>query len=1092
MRYGQKLKSMLGGSALGLTLCITATSARADLSISDVPLFLAPGAEPNVMLMLDNSGSMTNIVPDAPYDPNVTYLSSCPSGNLVSTSTQVELRVNASGYPRVRIGSNNYVFGTSSGQRCFASNGEYLAKLYADQSNGTGISSYLPARYSGNYLNWYFNQATDPTGCSNNWYSGRKPCSKSRMMIAKDAGTTLVDLMSASIRVGLSTYSSSAQGGRLLQTVQPLTGAKRTSLKTSISGLSPEGQTPLAETLADIGWYFSRGASNLTLHPGTKPETVSRSSVFSNGYTRDSSWSNGDNPILYSCQKSFAVLLTDGRPQSDRAISSHLRDYTGDCANGLCVATANSTNLPSGPLPNTSYGNGTKVGRSYESQGSDYLDDVAMALYDIDLRPDLVSPLGDKNNLVSYFISFADDQAINDPLMKAAADLGGGEFFIAGNEEELTEAFKAAFQSIVKRTSSASSVATNSTRLDTETLVYQARFRSDDWTGQLLAYLLESDGTLGALQWDAATLIPEPDKRKIFTRKGTAPGAGNGIEFDFDDLSSDQQAALNRNGSGVNDGRGSLRVAWLRGDRTNEGSLFRSRSVVLGDIVNSDPVFVGAQNFGYDALPVTDGGGKDYIDYRQSKLAADGSIAKPMVYVGANDGMLHAFDGKTGVERFAYVPSTLIDDLSELTDTGYSHRYYVDGQIFVGDAYLDGDWTTVLVGTTGAGDRTVFALDVTDPHNFGASKVLWEFTDPDLGYTIGRPVVARMRDGTWVAVFGNGYNSDNDRAVLFIVNLETGALLRKIDTLAGSSSEPNGLASPVLLPDGTRSIQTIYAGDLLGNVWKFDVSSATSSEWKVAYENSGTPVPLFVATDSSGNRQPITAPMELGRHPQGGYMVYFGTGKFFETGDNVVPASPQVQTFYGIWDSTSGPITASRSTALTQQRILDEFVPENSAFEVRVTTDAQVDWSTRRGWYLDLLSPDGPEGERVVASPILRAGRIIFPTLIPSRDPCGFGGTSWLMEIEAISGSRLQQPPLDITEDGEINDDDFVTVIVDGERIRVPVSGVRSRQGIIRTPAVVSAGNREYKIASGTTGNIETLRERGLFDRARGSWRQLR
>src|SRR5690606_1046443 len=208
-----------------------------------------------------------------------------------------------------------------------------------------------------------------------------------------------------------------------------------------------------------------------------------------------------------------------------------------------------------------------------------------------------------------------------------------------------------------------------------------------------------------------------------------------------------------------------------------------------------------------------------------------------------------------------------------------------------------------------------------------------------------------------------------------------------------------------------------------------------------------------------------------------------GTGKFFSSDDNQIPANPMVQTFYGIWDRTTspvGPITGGRS-ALQEQEIIFEGRPENSAFNVRVTTAHQIDWNSQRGWYLDLVSPvHGAEGERVIASPILRAGRVIFPTLIPSPNPCEFGGTSWLMEMDAVSGARLVRSPLDITEDGEIDDGDLVTIqLEDGSTIEVAVSGVQSREGIIRTPAVLTAGDGDDKLASGTSGNPGLPRQHG-------------
>ena len=676
-------------------------------------------------------------------------------------------------------------------------------------------------------------------------------------------------------------------------------------------------------------------------------------------------------------------------------------------------------------------------------------------------------------------------------------------YFLVTNALRLADQLRDAFDLILSVTSSAAAVATNSTRLDTETLIYQARFLSGDWTGQLLAYPLGTDGSLtGSYIWNAATLIPDHDDREIFTRDGTVPGTGPGVEFLWDELNTSQQAALDLSAGGTDDNMGEDRVAWLRGDQSleqqNDGP-FRTRSTVLGDIINSDPVFVGAQNFGYEDLPASATEGATYQAFQDAKLEPNASgalvAAKPMIYVGANDGMLHAFDAGTGEEHFAYVPSTLIPDLNELTATNYKHRYYVDGQVNVGDAYINGDWASVLVATTGAGDKTVFALDVTDPYNFDADDVLWEFTDPDLGHVIGQPTVARMADGTWVAVFGNGYNSDNHRAVLFIVRLEDGVLLKKIDTGVGDVSTPNGLATPALLADGTRTIRSIYAGDLLGNLWKFDVSAAATTSWASAYLTAGVPVPLFTAYDAAGVAQPITAPLEIARHPRGGYMVFFGTGKFFETGDNIVGSTPQVQTFYGIWDNTAAMTytPTDRTTVLTKQEILYEGKPAGSNFDVRITSNYLTDWDTKRGWYLDLKRPTGTaEGERVVSSPIIRGGRVIFPTLIPPVDPCGGDGGSWLMEFAAVSGGRLDEPPLDINEDGQIDAGDYVTVTVGGTSYNVPVSGVRSREGIIDTPAVIGAGASEYKLASGTSGNLEVFRERGLFDRARGSWRQLR
>ncbi len=675
-------------------------------------------------------------------------------------------------------------------------------------------------------------------------------------------------------------------------------------------------------------------------------------------------------------------------------------------------------------------------------------------------------------------------------------------YFLVTNALTLSQRLGEAFDLILSRTASAAAVATNTTRLDTNTLIYQAKFRSDDWTGELLAYRLQANGALGTLAWTATP--PAHGSRKIFTRTGATPGAGTGAAFEWASIGATHQAALNQKPDGTVDTLGDERVLWLRGDPAQEqdgGGVLRNRSAVLGDIINSDPIFVGAQDFGYESLPAAAPEAATYQAFQAAKgHPTTGAPLLPMVYVGANDGMLHGFDAATGQEHFAYVPSPLIPQLNKLTEPTYAHRYFVDGQIFVGDAYIDrggtDQWASVLVGTTGAGGKTVFALDVTRPHSFAATDVLWEFTDPDLGNPIGQPVVARMADGTWAAIFANGYNSTNQRAMLFIVRLEDGVLLRKIDTGVGTVAIPNGLATPSLLANGARTIFAAYAGDLYGNLWKFDLSSANPASWGVAFSGA----PMFTATDDLGVAQSITAPVQIGRHDDGGFMVYFGTGKFFETGDNVIGSPPQVHSFYGLWDKTTAGTAITypamdREAVLTRQEILFEGQPSGSNFAVRVTSQNATNWSTHRGWFMDLVSPaNGAEGERVVSLPLLRNDRVIFPTLIPSETPCEFGGTSWLMELDAVSGYRLDQPPLDITEDGDIDVEDLVTVNIGGVPVTVAVSAIQSRQNIIDTPAVVvdPTSGEEIKVASGTSGGLESVRESGASQRARGSWRQLR
>jgi len=494
--------------------------------------------------------------------------------------------------------------------------------------------------------------------------------------------------------------------------------------------------------------------------------------------------------------------------------------------------------------------------------------------------------------------------------------------------------------------------------------------------------------------------------------------------------------------------------------------------------------------------------------------------------------MLHAFNATTGFELFSYIPELIFSDLWKLTDPAYTHQYFVDGSPKGWDAYIGG-WKTVLVTTLGAGGKGLFALDVTNPGSSGTSDVMWEFdeenddlddagvsdgvADGDLGYLIGSASVVRMADGQWAAIFGNGYDSANQHAVLFIVNIADGSLIRKIDTGVGTL---NGLSTPTVVDvNGDKIADRVYAGDLLGNLWAFDISSANSDNWKVGYGTVASPAPLFTAEaydandtncTTSINTQPITSQPQVGRHAQGGMMIYFGTGKYFAVGDGAVTDN---NSFYAIWDnfSATDAVPIADRCDLLEQDITHELTgtftdPDGNAITwgLRVTTgpdpDPQIDWTAHKGWFMDLESPvNGWEGERVISTPLLRENRIVFATMIPTADACSFGGDSWLMELDAESGARLDTTPFDLNGDGVFDALDYVEIDtgeVDGDNnpiiIRVPVSGKRSKAGIIKTPTVIRAGDREFKYASGSTGQFDRTTESRSVRLGRQSWRQLR
>jgi type IV pilus assembly protein PilY1 len=636
-----------------------------------------------------------------------------------------------------------------------------------------------------------------------------------------------------------------------------------------------------------------------------------------------------------------------------------------------------------------------------------------------------------------------------------------GQFFSADDPASLTVAFRAALTAITGDTGSAAALSANSTSLQPgSTLVYQARFNKD-WSGALIALPIKQDGTVDKEKWDSSKLIPAPNRRNIFTHNGKA-GA---IFSTCEDLSVSQRDALNKNAGGVTDNKCDARLQWLRGDDSQEirkpNGIFRNRlTSVMGDIINSDPAYVRDVDYNYSALP---SGIPEQSGY--AKFLADNAKRTPMVYVGANDGKMYGIRGDvdqpdSGKEIFSYIPGGVYSNLSYLTDPSYSHRYYVDGGITVGDAYLGGAWKTVLLGGLNGGGKTIYALDITNPDAFDASKVLWEFDvddDAELGLTYSRPQIGILESGQWVAVFGNGYNSSGGGAHLYVVDLYTGKLLKRITAEDGSGDDNNGLSTPFLYDaDKNHLIDSAYAGDLRGNLWKFDLSKESGN---LAYGS-----PLFKAVLDS-QEQPITAQPQVTAHPSGGNLVLFGTGRYLTNGDIT---NDSIQSFYGIWDN--GAVVTRRE--LKQQKF--DVQTEKDGRSVRSVKNESVNWGgSERGWYLDLIDANGSKhGERVVNTSLVKLGRVIFGSIIPSTDECKPGGTSWLIELKLATGGGFNNSILDLNNDGLFDEGDGIKDTDGNDRAVNAVSN--DNLGISNIPVWIEGKDAGYKIRTGTTGNFGT------------------
>lgn len=640
-----------------------------------------------------------------------------------------------------------------------------------------------------------------------------------------------------------------------------------------------------------------------------------------------------------------------------------------------------------------------------------------------------------------------------------------GEFFSVDSPEAMVQAFDDILKRIADRKSTAARPAINSGQVSTDendegkviTVSYQTSYASDDnWSGDVKRFEKSWNAENNAFEtdevWSAKSQVPPWDSRNI----KIAGDNNNGlVNFTWANAGSANTVGtlaywLNRNpeNSNVVDDRAKQRLEYLRGNRSGEGTTFRQRSGVLGDFYSSTPAVVSGARYLVNVTNALEN------TNTYSEFATEVAKRTPRLYVGGNDGMLHAFNAKTGAEEFAFIPSSVFNKLNKLTGSNYSHEFYVDGTPVVGDVFTGTEWRTILVGTLKAGGKSIFALDITKP---GEEKLLWEFDDSKLseatvkmGYSFAQPTIARLHTGKWAVVIGNGYESEGNtsgKAALFIIDALEGNLLKSLE-VQGTVGVANGLSTAKLgdfNADGVADYA--YAGDLQGNVWRFDLlrsgrsvddpftrddDSAAISDFKVAYGGN----PLFRATFNN-TPQPITSAPSLVLHPTGtGYLVVFGTGKFFETGDKEGNKNI-AQTVYGIWDKqTRGQPSSnpgiSRSS-LQQQSISEQTTvsaADGTTRQGRVISNNAIDWSTQNGWYLNLVQSDG----EMVVENMSQLGRTIFmQSLVPNDDPCGDGAANWTYALNPFTGGRTPQNSFDYVPTGDAESTNISAIRQDGE-----------------------------------------------------------
>lgn len=764
----------------------------------------------------------------------------------------------------------------------------------------------------------------------------------SRLVVAKRAANAVVETLPKGnkVRVGIASFANEGKdrlGGELhVQLVSLGTDSKM--FTDAVNKIELFSGTPLSETLAGMGRYLANAsagpASILKYTKSTTVTSVSVADFFMQNNTGRTSLKGaptscvGDAcPVNNWCQRSNIIFMTDGEPTEDKGLSdnTYLGDFNGDKTKNLV--------------------------------------DVAKALHEVDLRPDLTAPAGKTKgrNVTVYLIGFADASVKGSTLMTNAATAGGGSYLFAEKEDELVRAFRSAIDDAFAKESAAAAVSVVNTQVVLDNIAYASRYNSGSWSGDLMAYRLNTSTGIPIEPpvWEAAALLDaRTAARNIVTYKA---GSGGAV------FNSSSTTALTAD-----------EIAYLRGDRSKEGTSFRSRGRLLGDIVNAESVVVKYAN------------------------------GQQLVFQGANDGMLHAFDGKLevggGEELWGYVPGALHGSLKKLTLKDYTHQFFVDATPAVADV----DGKKLLIGGLGKGGKAYYALDITSPtatNEVGyASKVQWEVVPDSVksGYSYATPLIVNTSNG-WRVVVPSGYGNTDGKGYVFLLDPKDGSVKATIST--GQNGELAFLAK--LQNAGANDvIDVVYGGDTQGNVFRFDLKNNAS-------------VRIASLTDGSGVVQPVTSPpLVTADSDSGVYKVFVGTGQYL--GDKDLPtalganaSAGQTQTLYGMVDNSKitlsvlPDIRGSNGASCPAGGGNGDFVCQQlSGSESAGFTTTSHALGSKKGWYVDLPLA----GARITSSGAQsRAGVLVYTANFPTDAKCEPGGRSFLITLDPKSGGAFNK-----------------------------------------------------------------------------------
>ncbi|RQO62626.1 pilus assembly protein PilY [Paucibacter sp. KBW04] len=941
--------------------------------------------------------------------PNPRTSSYWDGTNTITTTVLVE-RVNAPGKTCNSSTSNSCALKTTTTQVTNAGQaGPFLwATRKASAPAGSCLdndfdivraSSSLTAAQKTNYANWY------------SYYRTRM------LAIRAGAGRAFALIDATRFRVGFSRISDYANGGSdstgFLNIRDYDSGTQKVDFFTRLYGTSGTSNTPLRPALARAGRYFANRLSGQS------------------------------DPMQYSCQRNYTILSTDGywnqdsaaplnvsggsgvgnldgdssvdRPMRDQlSIGETLADVAmyyymtdlrtpalGNCNGAVSGQTVCDNNVPSDGKKDTNSAqhmttftmglglNGTlRYDKNYETQSSGDFFDLKQG------NKNWPDPINNVN-----------EERIDD-LWHAAVN-GRGVYYSAKNSADMAASLVDALTKIDATTGSSAAAATSSlTPSAGDDWLFIPVYTTKTWDGTVNAHKINTaSGEVinpSTPVWSAASRIKGQGTRSILFRGGSAASGlaeftepnlrSAGFASAFDSLCASGSFRLSQCASLSSAAQAKVTatnvVDFLRGNSSYEQSaaalddqLFRIRSSPMGDIVNGAPVYVKKPPLSY-----ADG----YATYAHDQMNRQG-----VLYVAANDGMLHALkvseDSTGGTELWAYVPSMVISDMYVLADARYEtlHRFYVDGAPVVSDVYDGSKWRTILIGGLGKGGRGYYALDVTDPN---APVSLWEYTDTDLGYTFGNPIITKNKAGTWVVAFSSGYNNvspGDGKGYLYVLDAVAGTLISKVGTGAGDTGTPSNLGKiNAWVDDDKLNIASrIYGGDMLGNVWRFDFDDNYAPTGREA-----------VLVGKTGSNQPITTKPVLSEIVSGQYkypVISVATGRYLGTTDVGDTATQSIYTFKDQLATTG--LGALRSNAGMVKQTL-------KADRSGLLNPSTVNWATQLGWYVDL---NLTTGERVNVDFDQQLNQLIVASNIPTPTVCSPGGTSWLYYLDVGSGTPL-------------------------------------------------------------------------------------